>query len=125
MPPLPPPMASFRLRHFTLADAADVLTLKPVVLAVEELPAGVLLGHVGFSRLDEEVEVSLAIAEAARRQGLGAEALRLGREWVAEAFGPQTLLALTAVDNAASRRTRVSRYGWQRGAASEHGGRRV
>ena len=38
----------------------------PYVLAVERTDDGQLLGHVGFSPIDAEVEVSYSIAESAR-----------------------------------------------------------
>jgi RimJ/RimL family protein N-acetyltransferase len=103
------------------------------VLAVEHGRTGELLGHVGFSPLDDEVEVSFAIAEAARGHGYGAEALLHACTWVADNFGLEGIVAVTATENAASRRTLerarfaherdeimqfqggtefVSRYGW-------------
>jgi RimJ/RimL family protein N-acetyltransferase len=77
----------------------------PYVLAVDESGTGLLLGHVGFSPLGREVEVSYAIAESARGRGYGAEALVRACDWVARAFGLQDLVAITAVANVASRVT--------------------
>lgn len=74
------------------------------VLAVEDLELGRLLGHVGFSPLDVDVEVSYAIAEAFRGRGLGAEALASACSWIAETWGVPRVLAVTASANAASRR---------------------
>lgn len=79
--------------------------LGPVVLAVEHLASGVLLGHVGFSPFDDEVEVSYAIAEASRGCGYGAEALCHGCQWAAETFDLPGFLALTEAENMPSRRT--------------------
>lgn len=50
----------------------------PYVLAVEHLASGALLGHVGFSPFDSDVEVSYAIAEHSRGRGYGSEALLYG-----------------------------------------------
>jgi RimJ/RimL family protein N-acetyltransferase len=77
----------------------------PYVLAVERVDDGQLLGHVGFSPLDGDVEVSYAIAEAARGGGLGAEALARACEWAGRVFRLPTIVAATASQNIASRRT--------------------
>lgn len=77
----------------------------PYVLAVEHLADGALLGHVGFSPIDEDVEVSYAIAEASRGRGYGSEALRGACRWAAETFSLPALLAITESENAPSRRT--------------------
>jgi RimJ/RimL family protein N-acetyltransferase len=64
-----------------------------------------LLGHVGFSPLGEEVEVSYAIAESARGRGYGTEALVHACNWVARACAVHCVLANTATANEPSRRT--------------------
>ena len=63
-----------------------------------------MLGHVGFSPLDDKVEVSYAIAEAERGLGYGVEALAYACELVGQAFGLSSLAAATATENIASRR---------------------
>lgn len=77
----------------------------PYVLAVDDGASGELLGHVGFSPLDGEVEVSFALAESARGRGSGSEALRHGCDWAVDSFALPGIVAVTAIDNAASRRT--------------------
>lgn len=77
----------------------------PYVLGVDHRETGQLLGHVGFSPLTGEVEVSYAIAEAARGQGYGTEALVAACRWAAATFALDRLVALTAAHNAPSRRT--------------------
>ena len=47
----------------------------PYVLGVEHLKTGQLLGHVGFSPLDDGVEISYAIAQAWRCRGHGVQAM--------------------------------------------------
>lgn len=79
--------------------------LGPYVLAVDHLASQVLLGHVGFSPFDNEVEVSFAIAEASRGRGYGAEALLRACHWAAESWGLQQVIAITEAANASSRRT--------------------
>lgn len=79
--------------------------LGPYVLAVDHLASGLLLGHVGFSPFEGDVEVSYAIAESHRRRGYGAEALYGACQWAACSFGLPSLLAITESENAPSRRT--------------------
>lgn len=77
----------------------------PYVLAVEHLASGRLLGHVGFSPLDDEVEVSYAIAEDARSCGYGTEALLRACHWAVTTFDLPAVLAITESENTPSRRT--------------------
>lgn len=77
----------------------------PYVLAVEHLATGTLLGHVGFSPLDDEVEVSYAIAEDSRGRGYGAESLLAACVWAAVQFQLPRVLAITEAANEPSRRT--------------------
>lgn len=77
----------------------------PYVLAIERQCSRQLIGHVGFSPLRGEVEVSYAVAESMRGQGLGAEALDAACAWALPAFGLPALVACTAFDNRPSRRT--------------------
>ncbi len=79
--------------------------LGPYVLGVEHLATGALLGHVGFSAFDDDVEVSYAIAEDSRGRGYGAEALLRACEWAAGQFRLPRMLALTEAVNVPSRRT--------------------
>jgi RimJ/RimL family protein N-acetyltransferase len=113
--------------------------LGPYVLAVDHLAGGSLLGHVGFSPFDSDVEVSYAIAEASRGHGYGAEALLKACQWAAQKWNLPRLLAITEAENAPSRRTieraafvhaedtimefqgsrqTVSRYVWRRSSES-------
>jgi RimJ/RimL family protein N-acetyltransferase len=77
----------------------------PYVLAVEHIASGALLGHVGFSPFNGEVEVSYAIAENARRRGYGTDALACACRWASEQFNLSSLIALTESENTPSRRT--------------------
>lgn len=79
--------------------------LGPYVLAVEHLASGALLGHVGFSPFDADVEVSYAIAEDSRGHGYGAESLLRSCRWAAAQFSLSRILAITEAANAPSRRT--------------------
>lgn len=79
-----------------------------VALAAERADAqgraGALIGHVGFSPYDEEVEVSYAIAEAERGRGYGTEALVAACDWAAAAWPLPAIVAMTAAANQPSRR---------------------
>jgi RimJ/RimL family protein N-acetyltransferase len=77
----------------------------PYVLAVEHLASQALLGHVGFSPFDSEVEVSYAIAESSRGLGYGSEALLNACQWAADNFDLRSILAITESENLPSRRT--------------------
>ena len=76
----------------------------PYVLAVEHQHGAKLLGHVGFSPFDDEVEVSYAIAESSRGRGYGTEALVHACKWIADAFSVSRVLAITESANVGSRR---------------------
>ncbi len=76
----------------------------PYVLAVEHKDEGKLLGHVGFSPFDDDVEVSYAIAESSRGRGYGTEALVHACKWIADAFSVSRVLAITESANVGSRR---------------------
>ena len=76
----------------------------PYVLGVALRRTGELLGHVGFSPLAGEVEVSYALAEAARGHGHATEALGEACRWAADAFTLSSIIAITASANRASRR---------------------
>lgn len=79
----------------------------PYVLALDHAPApagtGQLIGHVGFSPLEGEVEVSYAVAESMRGQGLGTRALDAACDWACRTFALPGVVAVTAALNDASR----------------------
>jgi RimJ/RimL family protein N-acetyltransferase len=79
--------------------------LGPYVLGVEHLGSGALIGHVGFSPLDDEVEISFAVGERFRCRGHAVEAIVVACRWVCSTFGLRSLVAVTAIDNTASQRT--------------------
>ncbi len=76
----------------------------PYVLAVERKNGSQLLGHVGFSPFDDDVEVSYAIAESSRGCGYGTEALVYACNWLVDAFDVSRILALTESANVGSLR---------------------
>lgn len=74
------------------------------VLAIEHRASSSLIGHVGFSPLDDEVEIGFSIAEQYQRQGLATEAIVAASRWVSEVFALDRILAITFAANLASRR---------------------
>jgi RimJ/RimL family protein N-acetyltransferase len=80
-------------------------TQGPYVLAIEHRTDRALIGHVGFSPLDDEVEIGFSIAERHQRQGLATEAIGAASRWVFETFGLRRLLGVTSRANIASMRT--------------------
>jgi RimJ/RimL family protein N-acetyltransferase len=81
--------------------------LGPYVLALELARTKQLLGHVGFSPLYGEVEISYAVAEADRGHGHASAAVSCACKWLAGQFGVRKVLALTASANTPSRRLLV------------------
>ena len=73
-------------------------------MAVEHKDEAKLLGHVGFSPFDNDVEVSYAIAESSRGRGFGTEALVYACNRLADTFGVSRILAITESANVLSRR---------------------
>jgi len=82
------------------------------VLAVDHRNDGGLIGHVGLSPLDGEVEVGCAIAEAYQRRGLAVEAVIAVCHWAFDEFGLQRILGITAQSNHASRKV-LARAGFE------------
>ena len=76
----------------------------PYVLAIEHRTSGRLIGHVGFSPLDEDVEIGFAIAQGYQRQGLATEAIIAASRWAFQAFELDRILAITSAANVASKR---------------------
>ncbi|MBK8232850.1 MAG: GNAT family N-acetyltransferase [Candidatus Eisenbacteria bacterium] len=74
-------------------------------LAVEHRSSSTLIGHVGLSPLDDDVEIGFSIAESFQRQGLATEAIDAASHWAFETFALARILAITSATNTASRRT--------------------
>lgn len=79
--------------------------LGPYVLAIEHRLARTLIGHIGFSPFEKDVEIGFAIGQAYQRRGLATEAVVAGTRWALEAFGLQRVLGIAATENKASCRT--------------------
>lgn len=79
----------------------------PYVLAVEHRESSTLIGHVGLSPLDDDVEIGFSIAESYQRRGLATEAINEVSRWAFETFGLDRILAITSATNLASKRTLV------------------
>lgn len=85
----------------------------PFVLAVEHRDDRALIGHVGFSPLEGEVEIGYAIGQRYQRRGFASEAVYAASRWMLDAFDLRRVLGITTIANIASRRTLV-RAGYAR-----------
>jgi RimJ/RimL family protein N-acetyltransferase len=79
----------------------------PYVLAIEHRTDGTLLGHVGFSPLDDEVEIGFSMARDYQRQGLATEAIVAASRWALDSFDLDRIVGITSAANAASQRALV------------------
>ena len=77
----------------------------PYVLGVEHRADRRLIGHVGLSPLEEDVEIGFAIGERYQGRGLGTEAVLAASAWTLEAFGLDKIIGIASSMNVASRRT--------------------
>jgi len=77
----------------------------PYVLAIEHRIDGALIGHVGFSPLDDEVEIGFSIGRNYQRQGLATEAILAASRWALQAFELDRIIAVASAMNIASKRT--------------------
>jgi RimJ/RimL family protein N-acetyltransferase len=73
------------------------------VLAVDHRSDGTLIGHVGLSPFDGDVEIGFAVAEAYQRRGLAVEAVVATCWWAFGRFGLPRIVAVTAQSNVGSR----------------------
>ena len=77
------------------------------VLAIEHKADRTLIGHVGLSPIDADVEIGFAIAQGYQARGLAVEAIVATCRWAFEAFELDRFLAITASANFASKRALV------------------
>ena len=75
------------------------------VLAVELRSRPGMIGHVGLSPLDEDVEVGFGIGVAYQRRGLAREAVGAMCAWALQAFHLPRIVGVCDRENAASIRT--------------------
>lgn len=64
-----------------------------------------MIGHVGFSPLEGDVEIGFSVARSYQGKGLATEAIVAGSRWIFEAFELDRIVAVASTQNAASRRT--------------------
>jgi RimJ/RimL family protein N-acetyltransferase len=76
----------------------------PYVLAIEHRVDAVLIGHVGFSPLDDDVEIGFSIARDYQRRGLATEALLAASRWALQTFELDRIIAIASTANIASKR---------------------
>lgn len=76
----------------------------PYVLAIEHRTDHRLIGHVGFSPLDDEVEIGFAIAQDYQRHGFATEAIVAASRWAFQAFTLSRILGIASAANISSKR---------------------
>src|SRR5687767_12251362 len=64
------------------------------VVAIEHRTHGDLISHVGFSPLDDEVEICFSIGRNYQRQRLATEAIFAASHWVLQAFNLDRIIAV-------------------------------
>lgn len=77
------------------------------VLVIEHKADRTLAGHVGFSPIEDEVEIGFAIAQRYQGQGLAVEAIVAASRWAFGSFELDRILGITSSANVASKRTLV------------------
>ena len=82
------------------------------VLAIEHRTSRTLIGHVGFSPFEEDVEIGFAIARDYQRRGLAVDAIVAACRWVFQEFELDRILGIASTANVASRRA-LARAGFE------------
>ena len=82
------------------------------VMALDHRGDRVLIGHVGLSPFEGDVEIGFAVAEAYQRRGLALEAVVAACGWAFGRFGLPGILAITARSNEGSRKV-LARAGFE------------
>jgi RimJ/RimL family protein N-acetyltransferase len=77
----------------------------PYVLGIEHRTCGTLIGHVGFSPYEGDVEIGFAVAREYQRRGLAVEAIVAACSWVFQEFELARILGVVSVANIGSCRT--------------------
>jgi RimJ/RimL family protein N-acetyltransferase len=81
--------------------------LGPYVLAIEHRMDRTLIGHVGFSPFDGDVEIGFAIAERFQGRGLATEAVVAASQWALDTFALDRILGIASAVNIASKKTLI------------------
>jgi ribosomal-protein-alanine N-acetyltransferase len=74
------------------------------VLAIEHKADRTVIGHVGLSPIDDDVEIGFAIAQRYQGRGFAAEAIVAASWWAFESFALDRILGITSAANIASKR---------------------
>ncbi|MDE6300516.1 MAG: GNAT family N-acetyltransferase [Muribaculaceae bacterium] len=98
------PVSRFQMWEYIRNYAADPFSSSELRLVVS-LPDGTAAGHIDlydFDKVNRRAGIGIYIDEDFRRQGFGAEAIRLLCQYVEVTLGIHQLWATVAVDNKAS-----------------------
>jgi ribosomal-protein-alanine N-acetyltransferase len=74
----------------------------PIVFGVCDRETGELVGHVGLSQLEDQVEIGYAIEETCQGRGYATEAVSAMTRWGHDTFGLPTILGVVARENLGS-----------------------
>lgn len=93
---------AFLIRHYSLSGDPR---RGPYVLGIEHRLDRVLVGHLGLSPLDDEVEIGFSIGSDYQERGLATEAIVAAASWAFQVFGLPRIIGVTDAVNLASQRT--------------------
>jgi RimJ/RimL family protein N-acetyltransferase len=74
------------------------------VLVIEHKADRTLIGYVGFSPIDDDVEIGFAIAQRYQGHGLAVQAIVAASRWALQTFALDRILGITSSANTASKR---------------------
>lgn len=97
---------ALEVTHFLIEKCRDpgVPSVAPYVLGVCLKDTSELIGHVGLSPFDGQVEIGYAIEDRQQGKGFASDAVRAMSEWALVHFDLPRILGIVATDNVASYR---------------------
>jgi ribosomal-protein-alanine N-acetyltransferase len=97
-------LAALEVVQFLIGKCRDpgMPSLAPYVLGVSLKNSSELIGHVGLSPFDGQVEIGYAIEDRQQGNGFASDAVRAMSEWALERFALPRVLGIVATDNVAS-----------------------
>jgi ribosomal-protein-alanine N-acetyltransferase len=90
------------LNHLIAQYQNPAPTQRPFVLGISVKGTGDLIGHVGLSPAEGEVEIGYAIEEKSQGRGYATQAVAAMAGWGLARFGLSRILGIVSADNAAS-----------------------
>jgi ribosomal-protein-alanine N-acetyltransferase len=95
---------ALEVTHFLIEKCRDpgVPSIAPYVLGVCLKDTSELIGHVGLSPFDGQVEIGYAIEDKHQGKGFASDAVRAMSDWALLHFELPRILGIVATDNASS-----------------------